>query len=164
MRADGRCLDEVAPDRHQQREVGGRCEQREEQLEEPHIGHAHQAERARRPVAHGPAMLPGALQRAEAPAEALLEQRTKRLRRLRPGNRAIGQADAIPLAEKREGEVLVFGQCVVPEAPARQDRVAPPGTDRARHHRDAVEQRERATVEVLARDVLDRLPPRDEVD
>ena len=47
--------------------------------------------------------------------------------------------------------------------PACDDQFTPPRADRARDHRDAVQQIERAPIQVLARDVLERLPARQQV-
>jgi hypothetical protein len=64
----------------------------------------------------------------------------------------------------RQREVLILGQRIVAEAAHLLHQWLPPCADRARHDGDAIQQCEGTPVEVLARYVLERLPPRHEVD
>ena len=109
-------------------------------------------------------MLPRALECAEAPAKALLDERAEGIGCLGPGNRVLGIGDTPAALAQLDGRILVLGQRVVREAPRLEDRAATPRADGARYHRDAVQQVEGAPVHVLAGHVLQRLPSRDEVE
>src|SRR5690348_18235151 len=100
-------------------------------------------------------MLPRALQRAERPAEALLRERAHGVRRLGVTDRTVGIRDGVSLAPNGERQVLILGERVVAEAADLLDEIASPCAHGAGHDRDAIEEREGAAVEVLARDVLD---------
>ena len=108
-------------------------------------------------------MLPGALQRAEAPAESLLQQGVEGLGRFRQRDRAIGQCHAMPATQQRQREILIFRQRIGAESTGRHHRAATPRANGARHHRDAVQHDECAAVEILARHILHRLPSGDQV-
>ena len=110
------------------------------------------------------AVLPGALQRPEAPAEPLARQPLQRVRGLGIGDRVIGVGDAPTARQQRQRQVLVLCHGLVAEAARVQHQLATPCPHGSRHHRDAVQERKGAAVEILARHVLDGLPPRHEVD
>src|SRR5581483_5824532 len=83
-------LDEIERRQRQspyQNEIDERREQRQEKLEQPRLRDGNQAERAVARLERGVTMLPQALQRAEGPAEALLDEAAHRVRRLGPGER-----------------------------------------------------------------------------
>src|SRR4051794_15875060 len=109
------------------------------------------------------AMLPETLQRAKRPPEALLGEPAKRVGCFRVSDRLVGVRDRVAAASNRQREILVLRQRVLAEATGLLHERLAPGTDRARHDGDAVEERECAAIEILARHVLDRLPARDEV-
>ena len=110
------------------------------------------------------ALLPRGLQRAEHPAEALFQQGADRVRRLGVGEGAVLVHHVVSLPQDRHREVGVLGQRIGGEPARREHELAPPCADGAWDDGDAVEQIERAPIEVLAGDVLERLPAREEVD
>ena len=124
---------------------------------------------ARRPIRRsrgsrevdGGAVLPRALQRAEPPAKALARQRAERVGRLGPRDCALAVGDRVTYPPDRDGEVLVFGErsCVKPPA---SRSTTPPRADRAGDDR-VCSRAERTGGRGSASDVLERLPPRDEV-
>ena len=147
----------------QQRQVDDRADRGEQDLEHDRLRQTDPAEPPRMAAADRRAMLPQALQRPECPAEALLGERAERLGCLGPRHRILIVADGPARALDRDGEVLVLGQRVVRIAADLLDRGQPPCADRARHHGDRIEARERPTFQVLRSDILQRLPLGDEV-
>ena len=70
----------------------------------------------------------------------------------------------VALLEQVHGQVGVFGDGVGVVAAAGLDGGGPPCADRSGNDHDDVEEIERAALEVLAGDVLERLPAGPEVD
>src|ERR1041384_2370922 len=93
-------------------------------------------------------MLPQALQRSEAPAEALAIERLERVRRLGEPVRARLVRDPPARPAEPPGEVHVLGERVDLEAAHADHGRAPPSADRARHDGDGVERSEEHTSEL----------------
>src|SRR5207237_1450216 len=109
---------------------------------------------------HHIAMLPQTLQRSIGPAESLLRQHAQSMRRFGPPDRGFFVPDPVTTLANLQREILIFGERVIAETAALFDQFSSPRADCARHHRDAVQARERAPIHVLRRDVLKRLPAR----
>ena len=109
------------------------------------------------------AVLPDALQGAERPAEALLQQAADGLRRLGVGARLGVELHPPAGPLHGDGQVLVLGQRVGRIAAQRLQRRAPPGADRARHHGHRAQRRQRPALQVLGGDIFQRLPAGDQV-
>src|SRR5207244_3174191 len=93
-------------------------------------------------------MLPSALQRSEAPAEPLPREPPQGVRGFGVRHRVVRVGDSPPPLEEREGEVLILGERLLGKAARGKDEGATPRADRARDHRDAVQQGERPPVSV----------------
>ena len=109
-------------------------------------------------------MLEDGLQDAERPAEALAHEAVHVDRGLGEGQRLVLVDDLVALFEQVHGEVGVFGDGVGVVSAAGLDRRGAPRADGPGNHHDHVEEVQRAALEVLAGDVLERLPARPQVD
>src|SRR6266702_117274 len=150
---------ENAPDECQ---VDERREQWEQYLEDERVGQREQAHGAAfRDCA---AMFEDRLQYPERPAETLAHQPVHIDGRLGEGQRAVFIDHRIALLQQVHREVGVFGDGVGVIATAVLDGSRSPRSNGAGYHHYDVEQIERATLEVLAGDVFERLPARPQVD
>src|SRR5260370_28277489 len=103
-------------------------------------------------------MLPEGLQRAEGPAETLADELPGSFRSFGPGDGLFVVADAPAETADSNGQIGVFGDGVRGDATRGFDGFCAPGTERSRHNRNAIQQVKRAFLNVLAGDVLERLP------
>ena len=109
------------------------------------------------------AVLPHRLHDAEGPAEALPHQAVRGAGRLGIGQGAVLVIYPIARLQKRHGEIGVLGDGIRLVATGGAHGGGAPGADRAGHHADGIERVQRAPLEVLAGDVLQRLPARPQV-
>src|SRR5262249_12946608 len=149
------------PDKEQ---IGCRRQCREDELKEPDARKSKPAECSLSAAKQDCAMFPDALQRSKRPSEALLRQAVQRIGGLRVRDRRVDVVHRPARTMKTDREILILGERVGAEPTNAVDGRLPPRTDGTWHHRDAIEQGERAPVEILARDVLERLQARHEVD
>src|SRR5512147_479829 len=103
-------------------------------------------------------MLPEALQGTEGPAEALLNEALDRIGRLGPGDRGALVQHGVASLLDGDGQILVLGERIGGKSAKPLKRLAPPRADGARHNGDAAKARQSAALEILARDIFDRLP------
>ena len=89
-------------DWHGKKEIGKRRDGREEELEQPDGWHGDQSEGAEASAKERAPVLPHALERAEAPAEALFREAAKCVGGLSERNGLVGERDGITLSPDRE--------------------------------------------------------------
>src|SRR5258708_3106360 len=106
-------------------------------------------------------MLPERLQSAEGPAEALADELPGCFRRFGPGDGLFIVGDAPTETADGDGQVGVLGNRVRGDAARGIDGLFAPGTERAGHNGDAIQEVEGALLHVLAGDVFERLPARE---
>ena len=85
-------------------------------------------------------MLVNRLQSAEGPAEALPHQAARSGRSLGERQRAIFVDHLVALLQQVHGQVGILGDRIHRIASALPHGLGPPGADRARNHRDHIEQ------------------------
>src|ERR1022692_2366862 len=144
--------DEVRRRSYDKHDVNKRRDQRQQDLEDDHVGYRCPAQRSLL-LYRGP-VLPYRLHDAEGPAEALPHQPARLGWRLGIGQRAVLVIHPIACLEKRHGEIGIFGDGVVMITTGGANRSGAPGANGARNHAHGVERVQRAPLEVLAGDVL----------
>src|SRR5579875_326984 len=110
-------------------------------------------------VAGRVAVLPDRLERAERPAEPLANQRVNRFGHFGVTDGVLVVQDFPAFAANGEREVRIFRNRFAGEASVVAQDVGAPGPHGAGHDRDAIQQIEGALFQILAGDVLERLPP-----
>src|SRR5437588_7108966 len=103
-------------------------------------------------------MFPRCLERAVHPAISLANKSAQSIGRFGQTGSFVFVCDRVTKLTNCHRKVRVFGKRKMSETSRSDDQLATPCADRARYYGDAVEQVERATVEILTRDVLERLP------
>ena len=147
-----------------QRDIHEWRHRRQQELEQPGLGHGDHAERSVAWAERHLTMLPEALQRAEGPTKPLLGKTSDRIRRLGPGNRGAVIQHGVAGFLKCDGQILVLGERIDGKAAHPLERLAPPGANGAGNDGDAAKHRQRAALQILARDIFECLPTRDDVD
>src|SRR5258708_444070 len=109
-------------------------------------------------------MFPACLVGAIGPAVPLFYKCARRIGRFGETDCPIFIQDFVPVLLNRERKIGIFSQCIGGEESQLFDDAAAPGANGSRHYNNAIEKREGALVEVLARDVLERLPAREQID
>ena len=109
-------------------------------------------------LAENPAMLPHRLQNAERPAKTLAHQAIGVGGSLGVGQSHVFVFHAVTEAEQSHGKVGIFGDGVDVIAAGLAHGGDAPGANRARYHADRAQNVERPPLEILAGDVLQRLP------
>src|ERR1035437_9754159 len=104
-------VDEVSRRSHHKHDVNKRRDQRQQDLEDDHVGYRYPAQRSL--LFHRRAVLPHRLHNAKGPAEALPHQPARLGWRLGIGQRAVLVMYPIARLEKPPGEIGIFGDGVV---------------------------------------------------
>src|SRR4029450_8304795 len=109
-------------------------------------------------------MLPKALKRAKCPAEALFDETFYGVGRFGPCDRRAVVENPVPSFLERDGEILILGEGVCGKAPELHQRLSPPRANSARDHRDAAKSCQSSALQILACDIFESLPARNDID
>ena len=142
-----------APCKH---DVDERRHQRQQDLKDQNVRQREEPHRPIRPRRR--AMLEHRLQNPERPAEPLPHQAACICRSLSECQRTIVVDHPVAIFQQAHRQIGVLGHCVHWIAARLLHRPRPPRSNRPRHHRHHVEQVHRPPLEILARDVFQRLP------
>ncbi len=104
------------------------------------------------------AVLEHRLQNSKRPAEALAHQAAGIDRSFGVGERAVFVLHAVSAAQQRHGKIGILGNGIGLVAAGFAHRRYPPRANRSRDHADRTQRVQRPALEILAGDVLQRLP------